>query len=206
VPPRGGSGKVQLGIAAPLLVVGLVILGLCVASLIRTNDGIEGDAVARGTLEAGAPATEVSFEVPDGDRRDYTVYIRSGGSDGRRELVVEGTACSATRPDGDVARFSGANQTFSATLGDASSIGEFSSPPGRVGVACELDGVGSRGVDSPLRGVPFVVTPGRPGSVLTDILGAIGGGVLVAIGMGLFVWGMVVRSKRPRPDPSASPA
>ena len=132
----------------------------------------------------------IAFTVPEGDRRHFTVYLLFGGVENNSEdqdLAVRDTGCEATMPDGVVTRFRGARQGTSLQLGDAASVGHFSSQPGEVAVRCAyLTSTRSSRRRRPDT-VPYVVTPGKPGGADGDVLMTIGG-VFVAIGGGFLAW------------------
>lgn len=84
---------------------------------------------------------------------------------------------------------SGARQGVAATLGNAASVGHFSSQPGRVAIACAY----TSGTRSSERrrpdAVAFVVTPGTPSWADGGVLAIIGGVSAALLGGFLAVWG-----------------
>lgn len=196
-PSRRRPGWVRIIIGDLLIIASIALIVVGIGRTADSGSGIEGDAVARGEVREDAERTRaVTFDVPAGERRDYSVYLLLSGRDGfenRRELTVRDTACVAEMPDGVQSRFRGARQGTSMTIGKASSVGHFSSQPGRVAVVCAY----TQGTSSSRRIRPevaaYVVTPGTPGEMGTGIA-MIVGGVFGLIGGGfLVVWGLLRR-------------
>lgn len=181
------------------VVLGVVVLvGGCVAAIggivraVDERDRIESGAVARGVVTAVAPEEErVTFEVPDRDRRDYTVYLLFEGvvsKEPEQELAVRDTGCTATLPSGDQTTFRGSRQNVSSSVGQASSVGHFSAAPGTVAIRCAYVSSSRRSRRQRPDSVAYVVTPGKP-AALTGTL-AIVGGVFAALAGGfLSAWG-----------------
>lgn len=186
-------------IAGALLISGGVAVAVVgAARSFESGAGIEEDAVARGEVREDREQRAVAFTVPAGDRRDYSVYLLLRGRDGdenRRDLTVRDTACVARMPDGVETRFRGARQDASTTIGDANSVGHFSSQPGRVAVVCAY----TTGTRSSRRIRPeraeYVVTPGTPLAMGLGIAMAVGGITAAVAGGFLLAWGW--RRRRP---------
>ena len=186
---RRGWLRVALGAALLAGCVALAISGI--SGAVDSREELEEDAVGHGTVREGL-GEPVPFVVPEGERREYSVYLLFGGIESNsdvQELAVRDTGCVAHLPDGAQTRFRGARQDVSTTIGSASSVGHFSSQPGAVFVRCGYVS-GAVGSESRRPGaVPYIVTPGSPGEVGAHVL-AIIGGVFGAIGGGaLLLWG-----------------
>jgi hypothetical protein len=187
---RRGWLRMVLGVAA--LVGGIVVAVFGILEAVESSGNIEGDAVARGTVSVGAQP--LTFDVPAGGTRDYTVYlIFPKGNFVNRELeedaAVRTTTCRATRPGGDTHTFRGSRQGVAQTIGRASTVGHFASAPGQVRLHCAYVDGSRRSNRRRFDSVPYVVTPGKPtftggGTLLIvgGVFGAIGGGFL-------FGWG-----------------
>lgn len=180
-PPRRGWIRVALGLA--LVLAGTVVAVVGIFGAVSAHGKIEGDAVARANVRDGGLGAPVTFTVPAGERRDYSVYLLFDGVESNsdvQDLAVRDTGCTATMPDGVLTNFRGARQNVAATIGGAASVGHFTSLPGRVRVQC---GYTSGTLSSERRrpgSVPFVVTPGAPsfaGSGVLAILGGVSGAV-----------------------------
>ncbi|UUY03956.1 hypothetical protein LRS13_00035 [Svornostia abyssi] len=193
-PSRRSPGWVRVILGVLLVVASIALIVVGIGKTVESGSGIESDAVARGEVRESVEQTRaVTFVVPPGERRDYTVYLLLTGRDGfenRRDLTVRDTACVAELPDGVQTRFRGARQGASTTIGKASSVGHFSAQPGRVAVVCAY----TQGTRSSRRIRPetaaYVVTPGTPGAMGLGIA-MIVGGATVLIGAGfLIAWGM----------------
>lgn len=186
---RRGWVRVVVGIA--LLVAGIAVAVVGILDAVGSHGQIEGDAIARGTITE--TAQPVTFDVPDGGKRDYTVYvIFPKGNFVNRELeedaAVRTTECRATRPDGDTHTFRGSRQGISETIGRASTIGYFTSVPGRVRLHCAYTAGSLRSERRRFDSVPYVVTPGKPSGgatllIVAGVFGAIGGGFLAGWGL-----------------------
>lgn len=187
-PPRRGWVRVVAGLA--LIVAGVVATGVGIVQAVGAHGRIEGDAVARG--QVGGDGAPVAFTVPGGDRREYSVYLLFGGVESNsdvQELAVRDTGCVATMPDGARTEFRGARQGVAATLGDSSTVGHFSSLPGRVTVRCGYTSGTRRSARVRPGSVPYVVTPGAPSFAGAGVL-TIVGGVTAALAGGAFaLWG-----------------
>lgn len=197
-PTRRRPGWIRV-IAGALLISGGVAVGVVgVARAIESGAAIEGDAVARGEVREDREQRAVAFTVPAGDRRDYTVYLLlrgRAGDENRRDLTVRDTACVARMPDGVETRFRGARQDASTTIGDATSVGHFSSQPGRVAVVCAYTtGTRSSRRIRPQR-AEYVVTPGTPLAMGLGIAMGVGGITAAVAGGFLLAWGW--RRRRP---------
>ena len=183
-----GRGWVRIALGALLVAAGLAPVVAGIAGAVGTANDIEDDAVGRATVRAGEVRDVVRFTVPQGERRDYTVYLLFDGVENDsvvQELMVRDTGCAATMPDGVETRFRGARQGVSATLGKASSVGHFSSQPGAVRVRCAFVSGTRRSERRRAESVPYVVTPGRPSEaaggallIVAGVFGALGGGFL----------------------------
>jgi hypothetical protein len=104
--------------------------------------------------------------------REYRVFLLYVD-----ESAVSRTACEASTGD----RFTGARQSVSVTLGNASSVGTFDAPAGTVTVSC----AGPEGAN-------FVVTP-TSDSLLRIILTIVTGALVAVAGVLLLIWGLVGR-------------
>jgi hypothetical protein len=191
---RRGWVRIVLGAAG--LVAGIVAAVIGILDAVDTRGKIESDAVARGVVRVsdGEFGPPVSFEAPPGGPHDYSVYlIFAKGNVVNREdeedAAVRSTGCQATLPNERQVTFSGNVQGVATTIGRASSVGSFTSPPGGVEVRCAY-GQGSRRTrfrrpDS----VAYVVTPGKPSAFGGGVLLIIGG-VALALGGGFLIgWG-----------------
>jgi hypothetical protein len=186
-------GWVRIVLGALLLIAGAAALAVGILQAVRHREAIDANAVARGTIRAGEPGRPLAFRVPPGERRRYTVYLLFGGVESNstvQELAVRDTGCLARMPDGVLTRFRGARQTLSETIGDAASVGTFSSQPGPVAIVCRYTS-GTRGSQRRRPGaVPYLVTAGGQSLASGGML-AIGGGVLAGTAGGLLVgWGL----------------
>lgn len=194
-------GWVRIVLGALLLAGGIAVVALGIVRAIEHRQAIDDNAVARGTVRAGDVGRPLAFRVPPGERRRYTVYLLFGGvvsNSEVQELAVRDTGCAARMPDGVMTRFRGARQTVSETIGDAASVGTFTSLPGPVAIVCGYTS-GTRG--SRRRrpdAVPYVVTEGGQGMTVTGVLAIIGGTGAALAGGGLLAWGLVGRRARVR--------
>jgi hypothetical protein len=146
------------------------------------------EAVAAGTIAAvdESEGTPVRF---DGEG-DYTVWLDSDGvvRSNRRETVVSATNCEALFENGDSARFRGARQGASVTIGDQATIGTFDAPAGAVELRCRLLPFGRYGNRFLLRNErPFFVTPGSPSVGTLPWVGLFGG--IVALILAVMAFG-----------------
>jgi len=167
---------------------GLAGIGAFIAVFVDTD--VRGDAVASGRIAAlGGPSTPgVVFVAPAEGR--YTVWLSSKGvfNDLNRDRIVAATNCSAAFARGGSTRFRGARQGSSVTLGSHSTVGVFTAPEGRVGVACHQEPFGRRrGRDVLRRERTFYVVPGEPGGDLWDWVLLFGGiaALVLAVPAGL---------------------
>lgn len=161
---RRTRNPLWLLVAIVLALGGLAGIGLFIASFVGTD--VRGDAVASGRIAAlgGAATPGVVFVAPAEGR--YTVWLSSKGvlNSLNRERIVAATNCSAAFARGGSTRFRGARQGSSVTLGSHSTVGVFTAPEGRVGVACHQEPFGRRrGRDVLRRERTFYVVPGDPG-------------------------------------------
>jgi hypothetical protein len=163
---RRKRGPIRILVGLVMLVIGAAAVVIGVAGAVNARSAIEDDAVARAPL--GQPA---SFEADSGER--YTVYVIAG----RADSIVGRTGCQTSSG----ARFSGARQGTSVTLGSASSVGRFDAPQGTVDIVC----AGPTTDD-------YVVTPGGTG-ILKSIFSIIGGALVAVGGVPLAIWGLIGR-------------
>ena len=161
---KRGWYRVLLGLA--MLFFGALAAVVGIAGAVSARADIEDEAVARAPL--GQPT---SFEGEAGVR--YTVYVISR----RADVIVGRTGCQASGG----ARFSGARQGTSVTLGNASSVGRFDGRAGTIDIVC----AGPTTDD-------YVVTPGGTG-ILRSILEIVGGAFVALGGIGLVIWGLIGR-------------
>ena len=190
-PRRREVGWLLLALGVLLLAGGIAASIAGIVGAVGNRDAIEDDAVGRGTVrDLDSEVDRIAFAVPEGDRRHFTVYLLFGGVENNsedRDLAVRDTGCEATMPDGVITRFRGARQGTSVQLGDAASVGHFSSQPGEVAVRCAyLTSTRSSRRRRPDT-VPYVVTPGKPSGLTGDVLMIIGG-TFAAIGGGFLGW------------------
>ena len=181
-----GPGWVRIVSGVLLVLAGVATTVAGIVTAVGAGRAIEDDAVGRATVRSGEVRDVVRLTVPDGERRRYTVYLLFDGVESNstvQELMVRDTGCAATLPDGVETRFRGARQGVSATLGDASSVGHFSSQPGAVRVRCAYISGTRHSERARAETVPYVVTPGTPGDATSGVLlillgttGMIGGG------------------------------
>ena len=143
---------------------------------------IEDDAVGRATVREGEVAMPCSSPCrrASGATTPSTSVRRRQWNSEVHELRSRDTGCTATMPDGAETRFRGARQGVSATLGDASSVGHFSSQPGAVTRPVRLLPGALRSGRRRADVVPYVVTPGTPNGVESGV-GLILGGVTAAL-------------------------
>jgi hypothetical protein len=186
-----GPGWVRIVLGALVVAAGIAAAVAGIAGAVDSAARIEDDAAARATVSAvDHPAGATGFTVPGGERRDFSVYLLFDGVESNstvQELMVRDTGCVATLPDGVETVFRGARQGSAATLGKASSVGHFSSQPGRVRVRCAYTSGTRRSERVRADAVPYVVTPGTPGEAGADAI-VIVAGVFGAIGGGFLAW------------------
>lgn len=187
---RHGWIRLLLGVILLVGGVGATVAGIVQA--IEARNRIESRAVARGTVRDGLRGA-VAFDVPEGERRRYAVYLLLKGGLVRNsendDLVARDTGCVASMPDGVLTRFSGSRQTISETLGNAVSVGRFTSQPGRVSIVCGYVSGTRRSERVRPDGVPYVVTEGGPSWTSSGVLTIIGGITAGILGGFLFGWG-----------------
>ena len=184
-----GPGWIRIALGALLVVAGVATAVAGIVDAVASAGRIEDDAVGRATVRSGEVRDVIRFTVPEGERQRYTVYLLFDGVESNstvRELMVRDTGCAVDLPDGAETTFRGARQGVSATLGDASSVGHFSSQPGPVRVRCAYI-TGTRHSERVRDDVPYVVTPGTPGEASAGAL-LIVGGVFGALGGGALAW------------------
>ena len=165
---KRGWGRVLIGLL--MLLCGAAAVAVGIAGAVTARDRIESDAVARAPL--GQPT---SFEADSAQR--YTVYVIFDGAFNAGDRVVGRTGCETSGG----ARFSGARQSTSVTLGSASSVGRFDARAGTVDIVC----AGPTTDD-------YVVTPGGTG-ILRSIFSIIGGALVALGGIALLIWGLIGR-------------
>ena len=178
---RRRRNPVWLVLAVILAGAGLAGIMLFVVEQSENAPG-RGEAVADGRIASvsGADTPAVSFRGSG----DYTVWLETDGflTTNRRETVVAATNCLASFENGGSARFRGARQGSSVTIGDRATIGTFDAPEGDVAVSCRLLPFGRYGNRFLLRNErPFFVTPGKPGVGFTLWAGMFGGIVLLIL-------------------------
>lgn len=193
---RRGWVRIVVGVLAVAGGIAASIAGL--VGTLRTGQDIEGRAVARGDVVEDGPITPVAFTVPPGEKRAYSVYLLFGGSvsqEPQQELTVRDTQCRIRLPGGQTTVFRGARQDTSAEIGQAASVGHFTSAPGRAGAFCHYT-VGTR-TSRRLRPerVAYVVTPGRPSDGFADVALIVGG--VFAATAGGFAIASGARRRRP---------
>lgn len=184
-------GWVRIVLGAVMAVAGVVTFAVGIVQAVGAHGRIEGDAVARGVVREGA-AGAVAFEVPPGERRSYTVYLLFAGrlpNSEDQDLTVRDTGCLATMPDGATTFFRGARQGIAVTLGDAASVGHFSSQPGRVRLSCGYVSGTRRSQRRRPDGIAFVVTPGRPTLTGDGTAAIVVGVAAAALGSLAAAWG-----------------
>jgi hypothetical protein len=146
------------------------------------------EAVAGGTI-AAIDESEGSPVRFDGEG-DYTVWLDADGvvRSNRRETIVSAANCVALFENGGSARFRGARQGASVTIGNRATIGTFDAPAGAVELRCRLLPFGRYGNRFLLRNErPFFVTPGRPGVGFLPWVGLFGG--IVALILAVMTFG-----------------
>lgn len=140
------------------------------------------DAVAAGRVAAlGGADTAVARFSGQGD---YTVWLDLDGVtlSNNRELIVAATNCVATFEGGGSARFRGARQGASVTIGDRSTVGAFTAAAGEVVVGCRQLPFGRLGRRRALTAErSFFVTPGSPDVGWKPWVGLFGGIGLVIL-------------------------
>jgi hypothetical protein len=169
-PMRRKRGPLRILIGLAMLAAGALGVIVGISGAVNARDRIEEDAVARAPL--GQPT---SFEAAGSQR--YPVYVIFGGAFNNSDRVVPRVGCQTSSG----ARFSGARQGTSVTLGSASSVGRFEAPAGTVDIVC-----GGPTTDD------YVVTPGGTG-ILRSIFLIIGGAFVLLGGIALIIWGLIGR-------------
>ena len=190
-PSRRRRGWVRIALGAAALLGGIVATALGILEAVDERGRIESEAVARGVVTDGR-SDPVTFTVPQGERRDYTVYLLFEGRVSRepqQELTVRDTGCTASLPGGGEESFRGARQGVASSIGQASSVGHFTAPPGEVELLCAYTSSTLRSRRLRPDSVRYVVTPGAPSVASGGVL-LIVGGVALAIAGGFMVgWG-----------------
>jgi hypothetical protein len=187
-PRRRRPWLVVLGLLLVFGGIGGLVYGIVEA--VTEASRIGDDAVGHGTARV-EDASPVTFEVPAGGRRHFTVWVDFDGVTANadvQETMVANVVCVAVMPDGVQTAFRGAVQGVSVTLGSKSTIGHFSSLPGRVRVECRSTGSAEA--------LPFLVTPGKPSFVGSGIGWILGGIGTVLLGGFLAIWGFLRRPRR----------
>ena len=178
---RRRRNPVWLVLAVLFIGAGLAGIAWFVGAQLANAPGRD-EAIASGLVAAldgpGTPTARL-----DG-KGDYTVWLDLGGVSlsNRRETIVAATNCSARFASGGSARFRGARQGSSVTIGDRSTVGTFDAPEGAVALSCRqlpFGRFGSRRLLSRERS--FFVTPGRPGVEFTLWAGLFGGILLLIL-------------------------
>jgi len=182
-PLRRRRNPFWLALGLVLVLGAAALVGGVVVRLAGAAPG-DGEELASGTVAAldAAATPAVTFTGAGGD---YTVWLDHDGifNDDVSEQVVAATNCVARLPGGGEARFRGAIQGHSVTIGDQSTVGTFHAPAGDVTIACAQARFGRYRTRNRLRDQhPFVVAPGRPpagwgtfAAITVGILGAGGG-------------------------------
>jgi hypothetical protein len=160
---RRRRNPVWLALAVLLTVAGLAGIALFIAKQIDNAPGRD-QAVATGRIAALGDDDVPAARFTGGG--DYTVWVDMEGvsRSNRRETIVAATNCEAGFANGGSARFRGARQGASVTIGNRSTAGTFDAPEGAVALSCRLlpfGRYGNRYLLSQERS--FFVTPGRPG-------------------------------------------
>jgi hypothetical protein len=150
-------------LAVVLALAGLLGIGWFIKEQAH-NAPDRGEAVAEGRVAAldGEDTPIVRFRG-DGD---YTVWLELDDVtlSNNRETIVAATNCAAALANGGSARFRGARQGSSVTIGDRSTVGTFKAPKGDVQLSCRQLPFGRRGRRGTLREErAFFVAPGKPG-------------------------------------------
>ena len=169
-PMRRKRGWYRVLTGLLMILAGAIAVAVGIGGAVNARSNIEDNAVARAPL--GQPT---SFEAQDGVR--YTVYVILGGAFNNSDSVVGRTGCQTSGG----ARFSGARQGTSVTLGSASSVGRFDGRAGTMDIVC----AGPTTDD-------YVVTPGGTG-ILKSIFSIIGGAFVALGGIALIIWGLIGR-------------
>jgi hypothetical protein len=151
---------------------------------------------APGRDEAVADGTIAAIDESEGSpvrfagEGDYTVWLDADGvvRSNKRETIVSATNCEALFENGDSARFRGARQGASVTIGNRATIGTFDAPAGAVELSCRLLPFGRYGNRFLLRNDrPFFVTPGNPSVGFLPWVGMFGG--IVALILSVMTFG-----------------
>jgi hypothetical protein len=188
-------GWVRIVVGAIALVAGVVATIAGIVEAVEARGEIESEAVARGEIryfggELGPPLT---FEVPPGGSRDYSVWLIFGRNLVNREreedAAVRDSGCQATLANERQVAFGGSTQGTRTTIGSATSLGSFSAPPGEVALRCAYGPGSLRSRGRRPDQVSFVVAPGKTSAttggvllILGGVFGGIAGGFLLAWG------------------------
>jgi hypothetical protein len=169
-PMRRKRGWLRVLIGLAMVLAGALGVAIGIAGAVNARSAIEDDAVARAPL--GQPT---SFKADSGTR--YTVYVIAKGAFDDSDRLVARSNCQTSSG----ARFSGARQGTSVTLGSAASVGRFDGRAGTIDIVC----AGPTTDD-------YVVTPGGTG-ILRSIFSIIGGALVALGGIALVIWGLIGR-------------
>ena len=172
---RRRRNPVWLALAVLLAVAGIAGPVLFIAAQVESAPG-RGEAIATGRVAAvdGADAPAARF-AGDGD---YTVWIEMDGvlRSNSRETIVAATNCEASFANEESARFRGARQGASVSIGNRATAGTFDAPEGAVALSCRQLPFGRHGnVHLLSKERSFFVTPGRPGVSFVLWVGMFGG-------------------------------
>ena len=178
---RRRRNPVWLALAVLLAGGGLAGIALFVAAQIDHAPGRD-EAVATGRV-AALGDTDIPTARFSGEG-DYTVWVEMDGVSlsNNRETIVAAANCDAGFENGGSARFRGARQGASVSIGDRATVGTFDAPAGAVALRCRQLPFGRRGNRRLLsRERSFIVTPGRPGVDSALWVGVIGGSFLLML-------------------------
>ncbi len=164
-----------------LAVAGLLGIGWFIKEQADNAPGRD-EAVAEGRVAAldGEDTPVVRFR----GEGDYTVWLDLDDVtlSNNRETIVAATNCAAVFANGGSARFRGARQGSSVTIGDRSTVGTFMTPKGDVQLSCRQLPFGRRGRRGTLREQrAFFVAPGKPGVAWQLWVGMFAGIVLLIL-------------------------
>lgn len=173
---RRRRNPLWLALAVVLAAGGIAGIALFVVAQIDHAPGPD-EAIATGRVAAiGGDAPLVRFS----GEGDYTAWIEMDGvsRSNRRETIVSATNCAASFENGGSARFRGARQGASVSIGDRATVGTFEAPRGSVALSCRQLPFGRFGNRRLLsRERSFYVTAGRPGVGFAQWAGMFGGSV-----------------------------
>lgn len=179
---RRWRNPVWLALTVILAGAGLAGIALFVAEQIDHAPGRD-EAIATGRV-AALDDTDIPTARFSGEG-DYTVWVEMDGvSSNRRETIVAATNCAASFGGGGSARFRGARQGASVSIGDRATVGTFDAPEGAVALSCRQLPFGRHGNRRLLsRERSFFLTPGRPGVGFALWAGMIGGSLLLMLAL-----------------------